>query len=171
MIGYPALSVCRGKQVFYGGCKVVLGQGDWVFGLGGRGKGIWDAVMRAVLWVLICTVHLAVCFCRVGCAFLHAVWLPGCLGVPCSNRAQGLGFGPSLAGGGGFLGCVQSQELGTHASRFIMLVSFSDILIVVLILETVCECHMRPLLQSWKVKWLQLPWISRLWVRVQLQSL
>ena len=69
MIGYPALSVCRGKQVFYKGCEIVLGQGDRVFGLGGRGKGIWDAVMRAVLWVLMCTVHLAVCSCRVGGRF------------------------------------------------------------------------------------------------------
>ena len=149
MIGYRALSVCKGKQVFYKGRKVVLSQGDRVFGLSGRGRGVWDAVMRAVLWVLICTVHLAVCSCRVGCAFLCAVWLPGCLGAPRSSRAQGLGFGPSLAGGGGFLGCVQSQELGTHAprlSRFIMLVSFSDTLLVVLILETVYECHMRPLL-------------------------
>ena len=149
LLGKAGPCVCKGEQVFYKGRKVVLGQGDRVFGLGGRGRGVWGGVMRAVLWVLICTVHLAVCSCRVACAFLCAVWLPGCLGAPCSGRAQGLGFGPSLAGGGGFLGCVQSQELGTHAprlSRFIMLVSFSDTLLVVLILETVYECHMRPLL-------------------------
>ena len=46
---------------------------------------------------------------------------------------------------GGLIGCVQSRELGARAPclpRFILLGSFSDTLLVVSILDIVCDCHL-----------------------------
>ena len=63
-------------------------------------------------------------------------------------------FGPfqAVEGGGGWLvGCVQDQELCARAhrlSRFTLLVSFRDTLLVVSISDLVYDCHLRPLLQS-----------------------
>ena len=78
-------------------------------------------------------------------------------GVGDSARA-GLAFWdwPFLAGrgtGGGagvLMGSVDSRELGVRAStsRFILLVRFSDTLLLVSILDMVYDCHLRPLLQS-----------------------
>ena len=76
-------------------------------------------------------------------------------GVGDSARA-GLAFRdwPFLAGqgtgGGVLMGSVDSRELGVRAStsRFILLVRFSDTLLLVSILDMVYDCHLRPLLQS-----------------------
>ena len=53
-------------------------------------------------------------------------------------------------GGGVLMGSVDSRELGVRAStsRFILLVRFSDTLLLVSILDMVYDCHLRPLLQS-----------------------
>ena len=68
--------------------------------------------------------------------------------------------------GGGLVGCVQGQVLGAHASclpRFILLVSFSNTSLVILILDVVYDCHLRSLLRSWMVYW----WfLCELWVFV-----
>ena len=74
-------------------------------------------------------------------------------GVGDSARA-GLAFRdwPFLAGRGTgvLMGSVDSRELGVRAStsRFILLVRFSDTLLLVSILDMVYDCHLRPLLQS-----------------------
>ena len=51
----------------------------------------------------------------------------------------------------GLVGCVQSRGLGAYASHlpnFILLISFSDTLLVVSILDIVYDCHLWLLLQS-----------------------
>ena len=64
----------------------------------------------------------------------------------------GGGGGGGMGGGGGRLAsCVQRREHGACAPRirmFIRLVSFSETLLVVSILNMVYDCHMWPLLQS-----------------------
>ena len=76
--------------------------------------------------------------------FLH--WIgPGLF--PC-----GCGWGGVGCGGVGVGLCgVRSRELGAgcapHLPRFILLVSFSDTLLVVAILGIVYDCRLRPLLQ------------------------
>ena len=81
-----------------------------------------------------------------------------------TNSCIGLVLGFSLVGvvgvGWGGVGCggvgvglcgVRSRELGAgcapHLPRFILLVSFSDTLLVVAILGIVYDCRLRPLLQ------------------------
>ena len=57
----------------------------------------------------------------------------------------------ALGGGGGVLWAVskvKSSERAPRLLRFIMLVSFSDNLLVVSILDIVYDCHLRSLLQS-----------------------
>ena len=68
---------------------------------------------------------------------------------------SGLGCGGWGGGGwgcgGGLASCVQRREHGACAPRirmFIRLVSFSETLLVVSILNMVYDCHMWPLLQS-----------------------
>ena len=76
-----------------------------------------------------------------------------------TNSCIGLVLGFSLVGVVG-VGCggvgvglcgVRSRELGVgcapHLPRFILLVSFSDTLLVVAILGIVYDCRLRPLLQ------------------------
>ena len=60
------------------------------------------------------------------------------------------GWGGGAGGGGVLMGSVDSRELGVRAStsRFILLVRFSDTLLLVSILDMVYDCHLRPLLQS-----------------------
>ena len=88
-------------------------------------------------------------------------WLCAGIGVaglfPFSLCMWGIGWGGEggwLVGpfqaGGGLVGCVQSQELCACAPRllrFILLVSFNETLLVVLILDMVYNCHLRRRLQ------------------------
>ena len=53
-------------------------------------------------------------------------------------------------GGGGLVGCVQSRELCARTPRlpkFVLLVNFSDTLLVFSILNIVYDCYLRLLLQ------------------------
>ena len=49
------------------------------------------------------------------------------------------------------MSCVQSRELGARASSSVVypVGSFSDTLLVVSILDMVCDCHLWAVLQPW----------------------
>ena len=53
--------------------------------------------------------------------------------------------------GGGLVSCVQSRGLGARASSSVVypVGSFSDTLLVVSILDIVCDCHLWAVLQPW----------------------
>ena len=55
-----------------------------------------------------------------------------------------------VLGGGGLVGCVQSRELCARTPRlpkFVLLVNFSNTLLVFSILNIVYDCYLRLLLQ------------------------
>ena len=108
------------------------------------------AVQRGLLMVSVRTMGL----CWSGMALS---WLGGLVGCvwgwgfgACGSRLPGLAFS---GWAGVLMGSVDSRELGVRAStsRFILLVRFSDTLLLVSILDMVYDCHLRPLLQSWRV--------------------
>ena len=73
---------------------------------------------------------------------LDMVWIAIC-GCFCGPGAPGWPF-PGW-GGGGLVGYVQNRDLGAHEPclpRFILLVSFSDTLLVASILDIVLRCYL-----------------------------
>ena len=60
-------------------------------------------------------------------------------------------MGVCVWGGEGVVSCVQSRGLGARASSSVVypVGSFSDTLLVVSILDMVCDCHLWVVLQPW----------------------
>ena len=90
---------------------------------------------------------LMVCDCHLG-LLLHLLMVPvGRMGLCWPGIALSGLWGRGVV----TAGCVQGQELSActpHLPTFILLVSFSDTLLVVLILDKLYDCHFRRLLQS-----------------------
>ena len=68
---------------------------------------------------------------------------------PCSSPS-GVCPASGLWGGLWAVSRVESSACAPRPPWFILLVSFSDILLVVSILDIVCDCHLWLLLQSWR---------------------
>ena len=117
---------------------VACGWGGWVWGSGGL-----------VGWL--------------GCAWHGGECLPASLSSGGGGGGRGLlnwccgSYGSFLAWGWPLFGprracgmCPKSRARRARLPRLILLVSFSDTLLVVSILDIVYDCHLWPLLQSWR---------------------
>ena len=116
-------------------------------------KGIIIGLREKFWYIFRCGWMRALSVCVAGSAL--ALGWRGCSRFLCvCGELDGGGEGGWLVGpfqaGGGLVGCVQSQELCACAPRllrFILLVSFNETLLVVLILDMVYNCHLRRRLQ------------------------